>query len=182
MKKQRGITLVALLITIVVLVILAGISIASIQNNNIIGRANEAATKYQEEQEKEDTVIENYDQKLESYIQESGSGTINPSTMISFTIDGVTYRVEKGTTWAEWAEDSNEWCVANAWDFNQLIIAHEEDTWLPYEEIGRWCEFNFRYIANDDTIMDGEFLDPVETSQQISNGGIYHIDYSGDMS
>lgn len=43
MKKQSGITLIALVITIVVLLILAGVSISMILgNNSIIGKAKEA--------------------------------------------------------------------------------------------------------------------------------------------
>lgn len=42
-KNQRGITLVALVVTIVVLLILAGVTIAFVMNNNgIINRATEA--------------------------------------------------------------------------------------------------------------------------------------------
>ena len=42
MKKQNGITLVALVITIIILLILAGISIAALSNTGIFGRAQEA--------------------------------------------------------------------------------------------------------------------------------------------
>ena len=36
MKQQKGITLVALVITIIILLILAGISIATLQRNKLI--------------------------------------------------------------------------------------------------------------------------------------------------
>jgi len=42
LRNQKGITLVALVVTIVVLIILATISISVALNGNIIGRAQEA--------------------------------------------------------------------------------------------------------------------------------------------
>lgn len=42
MKKQNGITLVALVITIIILIILAGITIASLSNTGLFTRAQEA--------------------------------------------------------------------------------------------------------------------------------------------
>ena len=40
--KNKGITLVALVLTIIILLILAGISIAALTNTGIFGRAQEA--------------------------------------------------------------------------------------------------------------------------------------------
>ena len=42
MKRQNGITLVALVITIIILLILAGISIAALSNQGIFTKAKEA--------------------------------------------------------------------------------------------------------------------------------------------
>ena len=54
MKKQNGITLVALVITIIILIILAGITIASLSNTGLFVRAQEAknATDLATEDEK----------------------------------------------------------------------------------------------------------------------------------
>ena len=55
-KNQRGITLVALVVTIVVLLILAGVSINLVLGNNgIIIKAKKAEEKTAEAQEKEMT-------------------------------------------------------------------------------------------------------------------------------
>lgn len=49
MKKQNGITLIALVITIIVLLILAGVSIAMLTGDNgILNKATEAGTKTEE--------------------------------------------------------------------------------------------------------------------------------------
>lgn len=50
-KQEKGITLIALVVTIVVLLILAGVSISLVLNNNgVISRAKEAKNQYAEEQ------------------------------------------------------------------------------------------------------------------------------------
>lgn len=53
LKKQNAITLVALVITIVILLILAGISISALTNTGIFAKANEAKIKNKEAQDKE---------------------------------------------------------------------------------------------------------------------------------
>ena len=50
-KKEKGITLVALVITIVVLLILAGVAIASLSgNDNIITKARDARSAYEQDE------------------------------------------------------------------------------------------------------------------------------------
>ena len=46
MREQKGITLVALIITIIVLLILAMVSISLVMNGGIISRANNAVNNY----------------------------------------------------------------------------------------------------------------------------------------
>lgn len=46
MKAEKGITLVDLVITIIVLLILAMVSISLVMNDGIIGHANNAVTEY----------------------------------------------------------------------------------------------------------------------------------------
>lgn len=48
LKNERGITLVALVITIVILIILATVSISIALNQNLIGQAQAGATAFQE--------------------------------------------------------------------------------------------------------------------------------------
>ena len=54
LKEVKGITLIALVITIIVLLILAGVSIAALSGNNgILTKAKEASQKTVEAQKKE---------------------------------------------------------------------------------------------------------------------------------
>ena len=111
MKTQKGITLVALIITIVVLLILAVVSINAIQNNGIIDKTQGVTEKYNQAQTNEYGTLGGYETMLNTY---------NPSTNVekfSFTISGTTYYAEKGMTWGEWVE--SEYNV----DDNKFVIS-----------------------------------------------------------
>lgn len=58
MKKSKGITLVTLIITIIVMLILVGVSIALAINSDILGTAKEAGETYTEKAEEEANVSE----------------------------------------------------------------------------------------------------------------------------
>ena len=60
MKQTRGITLVALVVTIVVLLILAGISIQALTNQGLFGKAQEAKQRAENAQKEEDEILKNY--------------------------------------------------------------------------------------------------------------------------
>ena len=60
MKNNRGITLIALVVTIIILLILAGVSIAMFTGNGIFSRATLGAQKYDEAQKAENGVIEGW--------------------------------------------------------------------------------------------------------------------------
>ena len=69
MRAQKGITLVALIITIIVLLILAVVAIAAVNNTGIINHASNAATKYSDEQVRENEVITNASLVLNHFTQ-----------------------------------------------------------------------------------------------------------------
>ena len=46
MKEEKGITLIALIITIIVMLILVAVSVAVVINSNLIGAAEKAANGY----------------------------------------------------------------------------------------------------------------------------------------
>ena len=68
-KRSEGITLIALVITIILLLILAVVSIQIITNQGIITHAETAGTTYTEEQEKELIGIGYSNYQLEKYVQ-----------------------------------------------------------------------------------------------------------------
>ena len=74
MKKNKGITLIALILTIIILLILAMVTINAITgDDDLIGYSKNAAGKYQEEQENENGLLQSYLNKME----EIGTGAEN---------------------------------------------------------------------------------------------------------
>ena len=83
MPKKDGITLIALIITIIVLVILAAVTLNSIFGNNIIGIAINGAMGYAEEQQKELGMLNNVSGILSDFLGDS-----NKPMAPSVTLEG----------------------------------------------------------------------------------------------
>ena len=58
--KNKGITLISLIITIILLIILAGISISSLVNKGLVTKAKEAKEKTENAQKEEKEILDNY--------------------------------------------------------------------------------------------------------------------------
>ena len=69
--KERGITLVAMVITIIILLILAGVSIATLTESGLFNKAKEAKQKSENAQIKEETTLGNYENSINKYISSS---------------------------------------------------------------------------------------------------------------
>ena len=101
LEQNRGITLVALIITIIVMLILVAVSVNVLIKSNLIGIAEKTTGKYKtaSEEEGKGEAIEIGGKKyasIEEYLQDGGETT--------FKIEGKTYKVEKDMTWAQWIE------------------------------------------------------------------------------
>ena len=64
-KSSKGITLVALVITIIILLILAGISISALTNTGIFGKAKDAKQKSDEAALDQNTKLDEYESEEE---------------------------------------------------------------------------------------------------------------------
>ena len=73
-KAQKGITLIALIITIVVLLILAAVAISSIQNDGILSYAKNAADSWNKAQSDEAIALQNY----LNYLDKNIGGIVEP--------------------------------------------------------------------------------------------------------
>ena len=67
-KRQNGITLVALVITIIILLILATISIQSLTNTGLFAKAQEAREKTRNAEENQARTLNEYEDELNKYI------------------------------------------------------------------------------------------------------------------
>jgi len=78
---QRGITLVALVITIILLLILAGISISSLTNSGLFENAKLAEERTKNAQEKEQSILSQYEQIMNGYLLKDTENTKPVSAM-----------------------------------------------------------------------------------------------------
>ena len=63
-NKQKGITLVALVITIIILLILAGITINSLTDSGLFGKAKEAKEKHERAQANEEGLLQDFEEEI----------------------------------------------------------------------------------------------------------------------
>ena len=75
-NKDRGITLVALVITIIILLILAGITISSLTNTGIFGRAKESKEKTQAAEANQAKTLNEYEDAVKQYGSASQPTTV----------------------------------------------------------------------------------------------------------
>ena len=146
LRENKGITLVALVVTIVILLILAGISITLIlDNNGIINKSGEAADKYGEaqanEQEQLSTAEDDIDKILGTYdplkkVPEKTLDEARSNDMLNGTeITKIKFGDETVVIPAGYkvAEDS-----ADTVDFGIVITDAESDgnewVWIPVDE------------------------------------------------
>ena len=92
-KQEKGITLIALVVTIVVLLILAGVSISLVINNNgVISKAKEARDKYAEAQTNDEKQLNEVSDWIKETVGDTTGGGSEPggSGGSGSTVDGVT--------------------------------------------------------------------------------------------
>ena len=92
-KNSKGITLVALVITIIILLILAGISISALTNTGIFQKAKDAKQKSDDAALDQNTKLDEYEKELDQYLPQKlidkvNDGTIKVGDYISYTPDG----------------------------------------------------------------------------------------------
>ncbi len=109
-KQEKGITLIALVVTIVVLLILAGVSISLVLNNNgVISKAKDAKNQYAEAQTNEEKQLNEVSDWIDTKVGDIAGGSGNggnggESTNLPTTettkpyMPGDTFTVVAGTT------------------------------------------------------------------------------------
>ena len=91
-QSNKGITLIALVVTIVVLLILAGITItAAIGDNGLINKAKIAAEKTNQTVQNDITAMEEYNQQLQDLIEEMERSSIEELMTTSSTKNETVY-------------------------------------------------------------------------------------------
>ena len=165
LKKNKGITLIALVVTIIVLIILAGISInLLLGDNGIIKKAQEAGERYKTASNEEEVRLSDLDSQIQSVLDgngfQGGSGgdnNDNNSTAITGVLgapvntlnygEKVTNYTAAGLVWRLFYEDSN----------NVYLISETQDGDYPISSIA---------LVNSDHSAKGNYSSGADVSQQ----------------
>ena len=119
-KKNKGITLIALVVTIIVLLILAGISIVMLTGQNgILNRAAEAKEKTEVAQEEENEKLKGYEDTINQYVPSSNGGTTGGS-------------LPTGTGTTPYLPDESKFEKVEGTDLNTGLVIKEKKTGSEY--------------------------------------------------
>ena len=170
-KSTKGITLVALVITIIILLILAAISIQSLTNTGLFKNAQKAKDETQNAAENQAKILNEYEDELNKYVFDNKNktdwtGKVNKPklmtgmTAIKFNEPTGDEKAKEGTTVkttdtdAAWYDyDAKEWANAQTQDGSMWV-------WIP----------RFAYKVNNSTkTFDVVFLKDT-TNTYIDNG------------
>ena len=133
-KLEKGITLIALIITIVVLLILAVVTIGSIRDSKIIGHAQNAATDYKKAQEEEQIMLGYSEYKMSSLknsnapLEIEGAKSVNGNKTNGWIVEfesGNTYKLEPNGNIDIYEPVVNE--DPNGWD---IAFIHNGTSWV----------------------------------------------------
>ncbi len=167
-KKTKGITLIALVITIIVLLILAGVSIATLTGDNgILTKAQMAANvtnKSTAEEEIQIEILGSLDNGADISLEKLNSNLINNLT-------GVKY---KGEPLSETNKIESLPAVVE-YDGYEILISGDtsvslEDTLAPGEEAKETKKYNYTDGVDVATIPEGFTVSENEDEQKIANG------------
>ena len=85
-KKENGITLIALVITIIILLILAGAAVSiGLNGGDVFNRANQAKTEWNEKVNEQDTTLKGYIAYLDKHIEKKAEDS---DWIIAWNSDG----------------------------------------------------------------------------------------------
>lgn len=93
LKEVKGITLVALTITIIILIILAGVTILQLTKNGLLENAEIAKEKAENAQAKEEGILQGYDYIINTSLRGEGNkldGNLKTATTLPITISNIT--------------------------------------------------------------------------------------------
>ena len=160
-KRQRGITLIALIITIIVLLILAGVSIAMLTGQNgILTQAQNAKNRTEEAQVEEENRLNEYNNIINNYV--SGVTTEETPTFDEDTLTiGEATNVDKyGWKVPNYTVQAGD-MTTNVW---RLFYQDSNYTYLITDEcVGSYMPSDYygKYTSGADVSTVGQKLNPM---------------------
>lgn len=166
MKQSKGITLVSLVVTIIILLVLSGITLSNLKNKGIFSKANEAATKYKTSQLKEKIELA----KLEIEMS-SNNKSINDVL------------IENGTITKEQSEqgiinrDKNLIFITNYKGLKELSKQSKNGEDFSNKIIYILNDIDFGTIFNKENgeLQEGESFEPIANFNGTLDGNGYNI-------
>ena len=169
-KSQRGITLIALVITIIILLILAGISIAALTNQGLFKNAKEAQNATQKAEEEQGKTLNEYEDEINKYLENDdktaeklvdkvNDGTIKIGDYVKYTPDTAstdailqelsTYSGSDANTTSTLTQESLNWRVLDIKDGQVRLISELPTT--SKIELSSYNGYNNAVKLLDDT-------------------------------
>lgn len=158
-KKERGITLIALIITIIILVILAAVSIRAVYNMGIVGHAINGSKDYAQKAVEENQMLDETGRVIENALEKLDKANKN---MIKFylrqnegTSSSIELEVEEGTTWLAWANDrSKDTGNVQIDTIREYIrsLGADEKIDGDYKIVGGLCNVGLYDFVDDDNV------------------------------
>lgn len=94
-NKNKGITLVALVITIIILLILAGVAISALTQTGLFDNAKQAKNATENAQNKEEGILNEYEKEIAGYGNGEEQQDKVSAEMVSFTPEDSNWNVKK---------------------------------------------------------------------------------------
>ncbi len=204
LKQEKGITIVALITTIIVLVILAAVTINAVFNSGIINTAVNGTVDYAEAQNEEKVEFNELDQNIQDRVKKvstSNSTTDWDTTKVDLvkSADGIIVPVPKGFV-ASKAEGENtvedgfviyqgEEDVTDV-NLNEAMMTRNQFVWVPVPDtntmfatyngkaVGRLYDFGDRRYAKKNTALQWNIKGFREPDVVTGDGTKYDADVS----
>ena len=151
--KEKGITLVALVVTIIILLILAGVAIGQIAGNNgLFKRTREAVEKYKDAQEEEQNQIEKLDSMLNNM---NKTDEVYDDGKVKVNIP----KLEDGMIPIKYDEAKQNWVITNENDEEWYDYSEGKMLWANVMlSDGKYKESNKEYTEDGTTEVKEEDL------------------------
>lgn len=179
-SKQHGITLIVLVVTIAVLLILAGVSITAVlKDDGITDKAKEAQNKINKATEDEHKDVNELRNWLNNHVGETTNETDETvtTTTISFTVDGTTYQAKEGMTWKQ------------AFEAGYFDNKEQTDKWYEmYGTAEKQKNANGKYVysthmnpTDEYIVTDAKAYNIMVCNNRLYNGGTQYFKADGSL-
>lgn len=159
LREKQGITLIALVVTIVVLLILAGVSIAMLTGDNgVLTQAQNAKNRTEEAQREEENILTGY----ENYINSATNQVLD---------DDLPGNEELKTFITQWSVTNGETIV--------LPIYEKQETDEERGEKETYFNYNFTVDYGDGTVAEITSFDDEDRYHTYSTAGNYDVKING---